>query len=93
MSGYVPMHMGRITRAGQLSVPAEIRRRWGARKILIEDHGDHVVLRPASEDPIAAARGALKGKGLGLSSDEVLRLVREEERAAEERKLRLLGKE
>jgi AbrB family looped-hinge helix DNA binding protein len=85
------MRMGRITRAGQLSVPAEIRRRWGASRILIEDRGDHIVLRPVPEDPIAAARGALKGKMRGLSSDELRRAAREDEARAEERKARLYG--
>lgn len=84
------MQMGRVTSAGQLSVPAEIRRRWGASSVLIEDHGDHIVVRPAPEDPIAAARGALKGK-LQHSSGELRRLAREDEARAEERKARLYG--
>ena len=88
MTDYPAMQMGRITSAGQVSVPAEVRRRWGTSSVLIEDHGDHLVVRPAPDDPIAAARGALKGKGRGLSSDELRRLAREDEEAAEERKFR-----
>jgi bifunctional DNA-binding transcriptional regulator/antitoxin component of YhaV-PrlF toxin-antitoxin module len=48
-----------ISKGGQISVPAEIRRRWGAAELLIEDRGDAVVLRPMPDDPIAGARGAL----------------------------------
>ncbi|MGD9697361.1 MAG: AbrB/MazE/SpoVT family DNA-binding domain-containing protein [Thermoleophilia bacterium] len=51
----------RITSGGQVSIPAELRRRWGASELEIDDHGDHLVLRPADADPIAAARGALAG--------------------------------
>ncbi len=44
-----------------MSLPAAIRRRWGTSVVVLEDLGDHVVVRPLPEDPIAAARGALKG--------------------------------
>jgi bifunctional DNA-binding transcriptional regulator/antitoxin component of YhaV-PrlF toxin-antitoxin module len=49
----------KVTRGGQISVPAEIRRRWGTSTLAMEDLGDRVVLTPAPDDPIAAARGAL----------------------------------
>ena len=49
----------RISKGGQVSLPAGIRRRWGATELLIDDLGDSVVLRPMPADPIAAARGAL----------------------------------
>ena len=74
-----------ISKGGQISVPAEIRQRWRTRRLQLEDRGDELVIRPAAEDPIAAARGALKGR-TGHSSDELRRIVREEERRVEERK-------
>jgi hypothetical protein len=52
---------------------------------LLEDHGDHLVVRPTAEDPIAAVRGSLKGR-LRHTTDELRRLAREDERHAEERK-------
>ena len=73
-----------ISRGGQISLPAEVRHRWGTRTVVAEDRGDHVVLRPAPDDPIAAARGALAGRG--RSSDELRRLAREEEAHAERRR-------
>jgi bifunctional DNA-binding transcriptional regulator/antitoxin component of YhaV-PrlF toxin-antitoxin module len=49
----------KISRGGQISIPSSIRRRWGSSTLALEDLGDRVVLRPAPDDPIAAARGAL----------------------------------
>jgi bifunctional DNA-binding transcriptional regulator/antitoxin component of YhaV-PrlF toxin-antitoxin module len=80
------MEKARITRAGQLSLPARIRRRWGASSVSIEDRGDSVVLRPIPDDPIAAAAGFLKGRI--PSSAELRARAREDERAALERRER-----
>ena len=41
-----------------MSVPAAVRKRWRTRTVLAEDCGDHVVLRPVADDPVAAALGA-----------------------------------
>ncbi|HEY2938457.1 MAG TPA: AbrB/MazE/SpoVT family DNA-binding domain-containing protein [Gaiellaceae bacterium] len=49
----------KITRGGQVSVPADVRRRWGTSSVALEDHGDRLVVRPLPDDPVAAARGAL----------------------------------
>lgn len=71
---------------GQISLPAAVRRRWGTSVVSIEDHGDRVVVRPLPEDPIAAARGALKGR---LPSTTVLRAeARRDEQLAERRRAR-----
>jgi hypothetical protein len=43
-------------------LPASVRRRWQTSVVALEDLGDSVVVRPLPEDPIAAARGALKGR-------------------------------
>lgn len=74
-----------VSKGGQISVPADIRKRWKTRRLRLEDRGDELVITPAPEDPIAAARGALKGR-LSLTSDEMRRLAREEEAEIEERK-------
>lgn len=74
------MELLKVTSAGQLSLPARIRRRWGTRRVAIEDHGDTVVLRPVPDDPIEAAAGAWKGR---IASSERLReRAREDERHA-----------
>jgi len=78
------MKMRKITAGGQVSLPASIRRRWGTTSVSVEDAGDHVILRPLPDDPIAAARGALKGK---LGSPESLRArARKDEAAATRRR-------
>ena len=74
-----------ISKGGQISVPAEVRKRWRTRRLQLEDRGDELVLRPAPEDPIAAAMGILKGR-LEHTSEELRAIAREEERRAEERK-------
>ena len=47
----------RVTSSGQISLPAEVRRRWGAKVVVIVDAGDRVIVRPAPDDPIGALRG------------------------------------
>lgn len=79
----------KITVAGQISVPAGVRRRWSTDAVFIEDCGDHLVVRPSPVDPIAAARGALKGKVGGRSSEELIRLAREDEQLAEAQRERV----
>ena len=68
-----------ISRGGQVSVPAEVRKRWRTRTVLAEDLGDHVVLRPVADDPVAAAVGAFATQIGVLGSEEAKLLDREEE--------------
>jgi bifunctional DNA-binding transcriptional regulator/antitoxin component of YhaV-PrlF toxin-antitoxin module len=75
----------RISAGGQVSVPAAVRQRWKTRVVVAEDRGDHLILRPAVEDPIEAAGGAFKDYP-GPSVEEMIRQFREEEKRAEERK-------
>jgi hypothetical protein len=74
----------KITKGGQVSVPADVRRRWATTVVAIEDHGDRLVVRPLPEDPIAAARGALKSS---LPTTKKLRATaRRDEELAERRR-------
>jgi bifunctional DNA-binding transcriptional regulator/antitoxin component of YhaV-PrlF toxin-antitoxin module len=73
----------RITRGGQISIPAGIRRRWGTSTVFLDDQGDRVVLEPAPDDPIAAAEGALAAELAGLDTAALRRRAREAERIAE----------
>ena len=75
----------KLSKGGQISVPAAIRHRWGGSTIALEDHGDHVVLRPAPDDPIAAARGDLKDAVGGVTSEEMRRDARAEDAELERR--------
>lgn len=76
----------RISTGGQVSLPAEIRRRWGTSTVVIEDRGGEVLMRPAPDDPIAAVRGCFAD--VAMSSDDLRRLTRAEDAAAEERRWR-----
>jgi bifunctional DNA-binding transcriptional regulator/antitoxin component of YhaV-PrlF toxin-antitoxin module len=83
------MNTYRITSSGQVSIPATVRRRWGTRHVQVEDHGDHVVVRPLPADPVAALKGAWK-QYVKMTTDEARALAREEELEVEIRKLREL---
>ena len=78
------VHHATITKSGQMSVPAPIRHRWNTRRVVIVDNGTHIVVTPVPEDPIAAFRGSLAGRG--PSSEELRRLDREEEQEIEDAK-------
>jgi len=73
----------KISKGGQVSVPAAVRKRWGAGRVIAEDHGDHVVLRPAPDDPIAAASGAFERDMVaGPSAVDAIREARIEDAGA-----------
>jgi len=73
-----------ISKGGQISIPAAVRRRWRTRQLIVEDQGDALVLRPIPADPIGAAVGALAGPG--PDGTEIRALVREEEANADDRR-------
>lgn len=81
----------KISSGGQVSVPAAVRHRWKTRTLVADDRGDHLILRPAPDDPIEAARGALAKyfKPGELTKD--WQKYREEELEIEERKFGRLG--
>ncbi len=74
-----------ISRGGQISVPAAVRKRWGTRTVLAEDHGDELILRPAPDDPIAAVRGIFARELAGGHSVDELRASARAEEAELER--------
>jgi len=53
----------KVTRNGQVSLPAELRHRWGAGSVLVIDRGNYAIVRPIPEDTIAALQGAHAGPG------------------------------
>jgi bifunctional DNA-binding transcriptional regulator/antitoxin component of YhaV-PrlF toxin-antitoxin module len=71
------MKTATISRGGQISIPAEIRHRWGATRVILVDHGTSLELRPIPADPIAALMGSMKN--LGPSTDEIRAQMREED--------------
>jgi bifunctional DNA-binding transcriptional regulator/antitoxin component of YhaV-PrlF toxin-antitoxin module len=85
MIGFMLMKQIKISRGGQISVPAEIRHRWSTSRLVLEDEGDRVVIRPLPDDPVSALRGALKDDVV-RTSDEMRAQARADERAAEARR-------
>jgi AbrB family looped-hinge helix DNA binding protein len=75
----------KISKGGQVSIPAPIRKRWGTTTVTLEDRGDEIVLKPAPDDPIAAAAGAFAG-GPKIDWEKFVREEREAEAEAYERK-------
>ncbi len=73
----------KVTTSGQVSLPAVVRRRWRTAQVVIEDEGDRVVVRPLPDDPIAAACGSLKRRGL---ASEAIRARERGIEAARERR-------
>lgn len=80
------MRITKISQGGQIQVPAEVRRRWGTRNVILDDEGSMLRIRPLPDDPIGAAAGSLAGPG--PTSGEMRRIAREEEEEIEARKLR-----
>lgn len=80
----IPMKTATISRGGQISIPAEIRHRWGATRVILVDHGTSLELRPLPADPIAALIGSMNNPG--LTTDEIRAQMREEDAEIEERK-------
>ena len=81
----------RITGAGQVSIPAEVRHRWGTSTVAIEDEGDRIVLRPVPDDPIAALRGSLADLRTDVTATEAVRAARDQDIEIEEEKWKRLG--
>jgi len=76
----------RISKGGQISIPATIRHRWGTRTVALDDQGDRIVIEPASDDPIGAAEGALADELRATALGRLRRKAREDERIAAARR-------
>lgn len=80
------VHHMRVTSAGQISLPAEVRRRWGASRVKITDEGGRLVIEPASDNPFEDLIGILAHDGPTWDEMEA-----EEREAERERELRKWG--
>lgn len=74
----------KVTESGQISIPAEVRRRWGAKAVTVVDEGDRLIIQPVPENPVEAARGSLAGPG--TTSEEMRADFRAEEAGAGKRR-------
>jgi bifunctional DNA-binding transcriptional regulator/antitoxin component of YhaV-PrlF toxin-antitoxin module len=78
----------KISKGGQVSIPAPIRKRWGTTMVTLEDQGDQIVFKPAPDDPIEAAAGSLADEFGHIDLAEMRRIAREDDRIAMERRER-----
>jgi len=78
----------RVTRGGQVSIPAAIRHRWGTSTVTLDDQGDRIVIEPAPDDPIAAAEGALLSEFGQIDVGKLRAQARQDEQTAEARRAR-----
>ncbi len=76
----------RISKGGQISIPAVIRRRWNTSTVALDDQGDRLVIEPAPDDPIAAAEGSLASEFGGIDLAALRRIARDDAQAAEDRR-------
>jgi AbrB family looped-hinge helix DNA binding protein len=54
------------TTKGQIVIPSSLRRKYGIKvgtKILVYDDGEHIILKPLTEQYLRKLQGTLKGKG------------------------------
>ncbi len=77
-------HVMKVSRNGQVSIPAAARARWQTDRVVVVDLGDRVVMRPASADAVSELIG--KYAGHGPSSDEQRRADRAADAARERRR-------
>jgi AbrB family looped-hinge helix DNA binding protein len=78
----------KISKGGQVSIPAPIRKRWGTTTVTLEDRGEEIVLKPVPDDPIEAAAGSLAEEFGHIDLAEMRRVAREDDRIAMERRER-----
>lgn len=75
----------KISKGGQISIPADVRRRWATQRVMVEDQGDALVLRPLPDDPFGAVLGSMPFPP-GVTSEGLRAEFRAEEEAADIRK-------
>jgi bifunctional DNA-binding transcriptional regulator/antitoxin component of YhaV-PrlF toxin-antitoxin module len=76
----------KISKGGQVSIPAPIRKRWETSTVTLEDQGDKIVIAPSPDDPIAAAAGALAEELGHIDLTELRSIAREDDQIAMERR-------
>jgi len=76
----------KISKGGQVSVPVAVRTRWQTNTVVIDDRGDHLVVRPVSDDPVEATFGIFADEFADAPpAEQMIREVREQDVVAGER--------
>lgn len=70
-------HVMTVSQNGQVSIPAQTRARWKARKVVVVDLGDRIVVRPLGEQTNEELQGKYRGRG--PSTDRARRQARHDD--------------
>ena len=81
----------KVTKNGQISLPADLRRRWDVESVLFVDRDGYALVVPYPKEGVRSLRGKFKGPPGSPTTDELRAEFRAEEAAAEERRARLAG--
>ena len=73
----------KISRNGQVSIPAQARSRWQTDQVVVVDLGDYVLMRPVEDNDPARLRG--KYVDQGPKSDDIRRSARRDSARRERR--------
>lgn len=72
----------KVTANGQISLPAGLRRRWQAHRVLVIDRGEYALVRPLPDDIVGSLRGSVPADGASAAD------IRAQEREAEDHRER-----
>jgi bifunctional DNA-binding transcriptional regulator/antitoxin component of YhaV-PrlF toxin-antitoxin module len=72
----------KVTRNGQISLPAELRHRWQSGAVLVIDRGSYAIVRPIPGDVVAELQGAHAGPGPTSEQARAAERARDEEAAS-----------
>lgn len=72
----------KVTRNGQISLPAELRHRWQSGAVLVIDRGSYAIVRPIPGDVVAELQGAHAGPGPTSEQARTAERARDEEAAS-----------
>ena len=74
----------KVTQGGQISIPADVRRRWNTDRVVVIDTPDGLIVRPFDPDAADRIMGKYARRG-GMTSDEMRRIARDEDEMREAR--------
>ncbi|MFZ0835594.1 MAG: AbrB/MazE/SpoVT family DNA-binding domain-containing protein [Mycobacterium sp.] len=80
----MPTVRAKVTRNGQVSLPAVLRHRWGVGAVLVIDRGEYAIVRPIPNDAVEALKGSHAGPG--PKSESARQTERTAETASESRR-------
>jgi len=75
----------KVTASGQMSIPADVRRRWQTDRVIVIDTSEGLVVRPFDPDHVRSLRGKYR-QWVNETTEQARRAARAEEAEVEERR-------